>query len=103
MPARSRIIVALRVGWAVTLLGYARRRPAGPDRRVRTVSAYLLAARELLEALATVRDGRPPRWASRLDALHATSMVPVAVASRRLRGDAMTSGAAAGLLAVLSR
>jgi hypothetical protein len=105
MTARYRTLVALRLGWAATLLRYARRRAGGPDRRIEVISAHLLAARELVEALATTldRDRRPPRWSSRLDALHATSMVPVALASPRLRRDAAASGSMAFVLSMLSR
>lgn len=76
---------------------------AEPGGLVRVV-VYVLGARQLAEAgILAVGAGRAaPRWAIALDVVHAASMLPVAFACPGLRGEALRSASAAGLLAALT-
>jgi hypothetical protein len=74
--------------------------PAGP--RARLV-ARVLGARHLGQAalLATVGGRVVARLGAAVDALHGASMIALALAARRHRGAAMSSGAVAAALAAL--
>jgi hypothetical protein len=71
-----------------------------PPRGARALTR-VLGARHLVEVAIVVcsRDRRPPRWSVLVDAGHAGSMIALAGRSRRLRGDALASAAAAMILA----
>jgi hypothetical protein len=63
----------------------------------------LLGARHLLETLVLSRDqGRARRLVAGIDAAHALSMLVLAIASPRLRRDALLSAASASALVALS-
>ena len=72
-----------------------------PDRRERVVMR-VLGARQLGQHVAAER-GDDLLGGPVLDILHAASMLPVAVVSRRYRRSALTSAAVAAALALLAR
>lgn len=101
-------VAVVRCAWSMRLVGYARRCGHDVDaahRRLRVGAAYALAGRQAAEVLVAVprRSRAAPRWPAVLDGLHALSMVPVAILSRSLRRDAVTSGLVSALLAIVSR
>ena len=100
----TQALIGGRVLWGGVLLFEAARPGALSSRPLVRAGAGLLGARHLVEGalLAGRRNPRPPRWAVAVDALHAASMVAVAVARPDLRRYAMRSAQIAGVLATLS-
>lgn len=101
-PARPLI----RGTWGGLLLaepGLLLRAGGGENSRGVRAATRILGARHLIEALVLSREGgRPRRIVARIDALHALSMLMLAIASPRLRRDALLSAASASALVALS-
>ncbi len=76
-------------------------RRTGPASNGIVLVTRILGARHLAEVaiLGARRRERPPRWPVIVDAVHGASMVAVAIASPRLRRDALASASVAGALA----
>jgi hypothetical protein len=73
----------------------------GGDRsRPVVVAVRILGARHVLEStlMAAEHERRPPAWMIGVDAVHAASMLLLAVLSPRLRRDALASAASASAL-----
>lgn len=96
----------IRGTWGALLLadpGLPLRLGGGEDSRAVRMATRILGARHLVEALILSRDqGRARRTVAGIDGAHAASMLLLALASPRLRRDALLSAASASGLAALS-
>ncbi len=101
-------LIAIHGVWGAALLLFPERfiRRTGSQHPAAAlgVAARVLGARHVSEAglLARSPHRPPPRWPIAIDALHAASMLGLAAASPRLRGNALASATIAFCLAGLA-
>ena len=105
-PAETCLFVS-HAAWGVLLLTAPTRalRLRGPsDTRSVRMTARILGGRHAAEATLIVATGpgRPPRWATTIDALHAGTMLLVAGVSSRLQRGALISAAVSASLAAFA-
>jgi hypothetical protein len=99
------LVLAARVLYGCALIAAPRVALGGSaaaDDAAARVFARLLGARNLLEAALLARHPSPRtyRIGASIDALHAASMIPLAVLDRRRRGPATASGLAGASFAL---
>jgi hypothetical protein len=100
-------LTAARIAWGMVLLVSPERvlaRCPDPVPGYARVGVRVLGARQLLEGAVLARHPReaPPQWSVAVDALHALSMLGLAVVRPGLRPAALRSAASALTLAALS-
>ena len=105
-PAETCLFVT-HAAWGVLLLTAPTQalRLRGPsDTRSVRITGRILGGRHVAEAtlIAATGPGRPPRWATTIDALHAGTMLLVAGVSSRLQRSALISAAVSASLAAFA-
>lgn len=103
----SKLAAGVGAAWGATLLVHAARLDSEADRpassRIEVTAIRVLGARHLVEAALIGRYGARVRTPVLLtEAVHAASMAALAIGSPRYRRAAITSGAMATLLALLT-